>query len=438
LQNGEKMKKTILLSLIVASMLNANHHIEHGEKEHTQHGEKHHVEHDEKHHNKHEEKAHDEHDEEFAPVISLIGDFSYVKRSKELHEVSIPGFTHVHKEEDGHNHSEAHGKQGFNFNSAELEVEAAIDEHMEVHATFHLSKDSFEVEEFYGTTHNRDGLNYKLGKFLSNFGANNAKHSETWDFAQRPLINTALFGSHGLNETGVSASWNNKNLKVGFEILSGENELSFGRDEIEDRNITIEGSESPDLSVLYAKYNNRFDTVKFDGGLSYAKGKARWKHTNDINSSHALTGDVTLIGLDTAFTLPFSRVSNLKWSTEYIQRKVDNGLRHAAITATTKTVKMDQSGYNTSLVYTINPKYKVGIRYEDILKNDKIVDDVNQNKSEALTITSIMLEHNLSEQNRLRVQYNQDKSKFHDKKLLSYNELIVQWTFAFSTGKHNH
>ncbi|MBD3840686.1 MAG: hypothetical protein IE909_02160 [Campylobacterales bacterium] len=403
------MKKTILLSLAASSLLFAEHN-----HEHEGHG--------------------------TTPSVTLIGDFSYVNRNKELHETYIDGFTHAHAEgeDHGHDHSEPHANEGFNFNSAELEIAAPIDDMFKVQSTFHLSEDSFEVEELYGLTQNRDGFNLKAGKFLSSFGANNAKHSEMWDFANQPLINNALFGYHGLNEKGIGASWNNKNFKIGLEVLTGENEQSLGSSEIEygDGNISIEGSEKPELNVMYAKYSDRIDTTKIDAGLSYASGKARWDHTDD-DEPHALTGDVKFYGADVAFTFPLTRTSNIKWSTEYIQRKITNGTRYAADT-TTKSVETDQSGINTQLVYTINPQWKTGIQYDDIIKNDKIVDGANKNKSEDLKRTSFMVEHALSEHNRVRVQYNNDKSKYHDEALLSYNDVVFQWIFEFSTGEHNH
>ena len=401
------MKKIILLPLMTASLLFSESHQDH--------------------------EAH-----KFEPTVTLIGDFSYVQKSKELHETYIDGFTHSHSEDDEHDHSSSHSSEGFNFNSAELEIEAPIDELIELRSTFHLSEDSFEVEELYGTTHYRDGLNFKAGKFLSNFGVNNSKHFETWNFANQPLINNVLFGSHGMNEKGISATWNNKNFKVGFELLTGENEMTFGNSEIEDGNISIEGSDNPELNVIYAKYNNRFGTIVFDGGISHATGKARWDHTANDNSSHALTGDVTLFGLDMAFKFPFSRTSNITFLSEYIQRKIDNSIRHAATTTSTKTVKMDQSGLNTSLIYTINSKWKTGIEYDKILKNDKIIDKNNLNKSDDLKRTSLMVEHHLSEHNKLRIQYSKDESKYHDSELLSFNEVLLQWTFAFSTGEHKH
>ena len=414
--------KKLLLSVVTSTILLASNHDEH------------------KGHEGHDHSAHS-----FEPVVSIFGDFSYVNRSEELHGIEVPGFVHAHEEGDdhGHDHSEGHGNEGFNFNSAELEVEAPIDEHLELRATFHLGEDSFEVEELYGTTHNRDGINFRAGKFLSAFGLNNSKHSETWDFANQALTNNLLFGSHGLNEKGLGASWNNKNIKVGLEVLSNTNEMSLGNSEIEDRNVTVEGSDGPELNVAYLRYNNRFNTVGFEGGISYAKGKARWDHTDaDSTGSHALTGDVTLTSVDTTFTFPFTRTSNIKWSTEYIQRKVEDGTRHAAITATTKTVDMDQSGINTALVYTINPKYRVGLQYDTVLKNDKIINGTNTNKPDDLKRTSMMVEYAFSAHNKLRVQYNKDESKYHEHdgedELLSYNEVIVQWMFAFSTGEHKH
>ncbi len=405
------MKKTILVSLTTASLLLGSGH-----------------------------EAHDNH----VPVINFIADFSYVDRSQELHEVEAPGFFHAHEEghTHAHSHNETHSKNGFNFNNAELEIEAAIGKDFEVFSTFHLAEDSFEVEELYGKTLNKDGFNVKAGKFLSSFGINNSKHPESWDFAQQPIINNFLFGDHGLNEKGIGLSWNNRDLKVGFEVLNGENERSFGTSKIEyttNGGFEIKEATKPELYVAYLKHNQRFGTTVINTGLSFADGTTRIDHTDD-DTPHAVETDTKIYGADLTLKFPFTRISDITVTTEYMRREMDgtkykdNGLIIQNLVET-----RDQSGFYTSAIYTIDPKWKTGIQFNKITKNEIITNTINQNITSDFKKTSFMVEHNYNENNKFRLQYNKDKSKYTDASgQLSYNEVIFQWVFTFGTGEHKH
>jgi opacity protein-like surface antigen len=383
--------------------------------------------------------GHDDHADHSEIAINLVGDFSYVNRSQELHEVEAPAFFHA-GEDDGHDHGGSVASKGFNFNSAELEVEAPIGENFEAFATFHLSEDSFEVEELYGKTMNKHGLNIKAGKFLSSFGYSNSKHSESLDFNSKPMIQDFVFGDHGLNEKGVGLSWNNKNILVGLEVLQGENERSFGTGEIEyeglvSGEIEVEGNDGADLTVAYVKGNKRLGTTLVNGGISLAKGKTRIDHTTD-DTPHAVESDTTITGLELGATIPFTRVSNLTLNSEYIKREFD-GTKYVdtAGTVTSAIHTRDQSGINVSAVYTIDPTWKVGVSMDKILDNkvNGTDQDVDFEK------TSVMAEYTLNENNKFRLQYDKDESKYTDADgLLSYNQVMLQWQFNFGTGKHNH
>ena len=89
--------------------------------------------------------------EAFMPDISLIGDFSYVHRDTDIGHLNMPGFTHAHGGDDhGHEHSGLNEKEGFNLNYAELIMQTSVDNYLDLTAIFHLTENSFEVEELYG------------------------------------------------------------------------------------------------------------------------------------------------------------------------------------------------------------------------------------------------------------------------------------------------
>ncbi len=89
----------------------------------------------------------------FVPDISLIADFSVAGRDigdERYASLEIPGLIHAHADDEhGHEHAALNAKNGFNFNYAELSLYSVVDPYFDLFATFHLSDESFEVEEAF-------------------------------------------------------------------------------------------------------------------------------------------------------------------------------------------------------------------------------------------------------------------------------------------------
>lgn len=113
---------------------------------------------------------------------------------------------------DGHDHSHGGGHShgfddGFNMGHSEVALKARLGGVMDGTLIIGFDEDEFDVEEAYLTTRALPaGLQVKAGKFLSDIGYINSRHSHDWDFVDRPLVNEYLFGDHGLQETGVQVS----------------------------------------------------------------------------------------------------------------------------------------------------------------------------------------------------------------------------------------
>lgn len=94
----------------------------------------------------------------YMPDISLITDFSYVSRNKSddvSHHYGIPGVSHGYlgsHDHDGDAEKRMNSDEGFNFNYAELVMSSEVDPYFNMFATFHLTEDSFEIEEAYVTS----------------------------------------------------------------------------------------------------------------------------------------------------------------------------------------------------------------------------------------------------------------------------------------------
>lgn len=385
---------------------------------------------------------------EFMPDISLIGDFSYVNRKDDTTHTNMPGLTHAHGGDDEHDHAALNENEGFNLNYAELVLESTVDPYVDMKAVFHLTEESFEIEELFANSRGLPyGLGFKVGKFFSNFGRLNSQHFHQWDFADQPLINNAFLGEHGINEIGVALNWLAPTpfyLDLGVEVLKGSNEYSYGDSAISlTEDIGIEKVDAPNLKVLYAKVGTDIGDVAVLGGLSYADGDANLDHLSDEESPHAFAGSSKLYGADITLKKPLSAYSDLTWTTEYIKRELDGTqyVPNATSDAWANQVALtkEQSGIYSSLIYKMDSDWKMGVRYDDILTNDVLLNGTNQNNSDDMNRYSVMAEYNFSEFNRLRLQYNRDNSQFNeDGQKIKNDEILLQLTLAIgSHGAHS-
>ncbi|MBU1667989.1 hypothetical protein KKC13_06180 [bacterium] len=382
----------------------------------------------------------------FIPDISLIGDFSYVNRSEETEHTSMPGLTHAHGAGDshGHDHAGLNGNEGFNLNYAELALQSTVDPYLDMTGIFHLTESNFEIEELYANSRGLPyGLGLKVGKFFSNFGRLNAMHHHVWNFADQPLINNALLGEHGINEKGIALNWVAPTpfyLNFGVEVLKGSNEYSFGDAAITlTEEVGVEKVDAPNLKVAYVKVGTDIGDVAFLGGVSYADGKARIDHLSDEASPHAFAGDSTLYGADLTLKKPLSSYSDITWTTEYIKRELDGTqyVPNATSDAWAKEMALtkEQSGLYSSLIYKMDSEWRMGVRYDDILKNDVVLNGADRAYGDDMNRYSAMLEYNFSEFNRLRLQYNKDNSKFNEAgDKVENDEILLQ--LNLSIGSH--
>jgi hypothetical protein len=379
------------------------------------------------------------------PDISLIMDSSVVSRSISNHtkeSLEIPGFTHSEAEHDdhGHSHSGNNDKKGFNLNYAELGISSEVDPYFDMNAIFHIGEDSFETEELYINAKNLP-VGIKVGKFLSSFGRLNEKHHHYWNFADQPLVYSAFLGDHGLNEKGVALNYilpTDTYLNLGFEILNGDNENSFGTTGFEhngsNAEVDIDDGDYPNLIVTYLKSSHELsDKITLLGGLSIANGKAIINHEIDETDGHAFVGDSQVIGLDFSVKYDINSYSHLLFEGEYITRELDG--KKYENNGNSVNLKKEQAGYYASLHYKIDQLWGAGVRYEALNKN--LVNGVDQSKPDDLSKYSLMAEYTPSEFSKIRLQYNKDESKYIDGDAANYHEVILQLNLTIGAhGAH--
>ena len=390
----------------------------------------------------------------FVPDISLTTDFSYVSRSltdDTYESVQIPGFNHgfFHSHgEHGHGHAPLNAERGFNFNYSEMYVASTVDPYFDLVGVFHLHRDGFEIEEGYFQTRDLPyNLKLKGGKFYSEFGRLNKQHHHVWNFADAPLIYRAVFGEENLNETGIQLSWLAPTpfyLLTGFEVFQGDNENNFNRkgfivntkEDGSGDDIKINDTKKPNLFTFFIKPSFDIGNTSILTGVSYAQGKTRIDHLED-DDPHALSGDTKIYGFELTARHTLDSYRYLLLQSEYIYRKFDGTKFGYDNNGDLQTPRLEkkQAGFYVEGIYKFAQRWRAGLRYDLINKNDV---GTNKNLPNNMYKYSAMIDFLPSEFSRIRLQYNYDRSLFTENLERKPNhEIILQFNLAIGAhGAH--
>lgn len=214
------------------------------------------------------------------PDLSLIGLFSFSQFDND-NPLSFSG---------GHDPKQ----NGFNTQQIELTFGSVIDPYFRGDASLVLVPENgetkIEIEEAYATTLALpSNFQLKAGQFFNSFGRGNAIHPHAWNYVNKPLVLSRMFGGDGLRNPGLQLSWLTS-LPWYSEVIfssqnsNGETAVSFRPD---GKMRTL------DDSVALLKWNNFFslsETLSLNVGSSFLRG------SNDASSSkngtQILGGDI--------------------------------------------------------------------------------------------------------------------------------------------------
>ncbi|AAC07889.1 hypothetical protein [Aquifex aeolicus] len=371
----------------------------------------------------------------FLPDISLILDFSFVGRNKkdsELKELEIPALYHGH---GGHEHGELNEKRGFNLNYAELFLYAPVDPYFDLYATIPFSEDGSTVEEAYAVTRGLPyGFQVKVGKFRSSFGRLNSQHPHVWEFANPPLVYKVFLGE-GLIEKGVQVNWLAPvpfYLLLGAEVLQGENEMSFGTEGFSvNEDLRVPDTPKPNLYVGFLKTSFDVGNLSLLGGISYAYGRTRINHLEDEEEPHAFAGRTKIYGLDLTAKYFIDSYRYLAFQGEYLYRRQE-GTKYTPESTSPLTKK--QGGLYAQVVWKFDRRWRTGIQYNLINKNELKVNGIKKDLPDDLSAYYWMLEFNPTEFSRIRLQLGQNRAFYKEDKRKTINEFIFQFNFVI--GAH--
>ena len=352
----------------------------------------------------------------FNPALSVILSGTYAQFSNDPATYTIPGFALA----DG----VGPGTQGFGLGESELSIAANIDD--QYYGRFTTSFDSennASVEEaFVETVGLGEGVTIKGGRFLSGIGYLNSKHSHTWDFVDQPLVYRAMLGDQ-LKDDGVQVRWlapTDLYLELGAEALAGNNFPAGGA-----------ANSGRGTTSLFAHFGGDYnDSNSWTGGVSYLNAKS----DNRIDSSGgSFTGTTNIAIFDYVWKwAPDGNImqKNFTLQTEYL-------LQSQTGTYNSLPLDANQDGYYIQGVYQFMPRWRVGLRYDNLHADDPgaaFAATALNTQGYNPHRWSTMLDFSRTEFSRFRLQYNQDKSS-----PVTDNEIYVQYIMAMGAhGAHSY
>jgi len=351
----------------------------------------------------------------FNPQLSFILDGQFTTYQNNPEDYELPGFVVG---------GEAGLKpEGFSLGHTEITASANIDDKFFGKSTLVIHQEEGETEveleeAFIQTTAMPKGFSVKAGRFFSSIGYVNQQHPHAWDFADAPLVYSALWGN-SYKDNGVQASWiapTDIYFELGAEALSGAGFPAGG-----------EVSSDVGSQVLFANVGGDFDeSQSWKVGVSFhqadvvAREAGGHAHGEEVTEVPSFSGDSETIGLNFIYKWAPNgnyRDRNFKFQGEIFSRDEEGTVEMLGSNPLEQSeIKGEQGGYYLQTVYQFKPQWRVGGRYDhlnsDVSGNDdEVVEEAGlDNEGVTPTRKSVMLEWIPSEFSRLRLQFNVDDS----------------------------
>ena len=370
----------------------------------------------------------------FNPAISLILSGTYAHLSQDPANYQITNFPVPSDVEVGP------GFRGFSLGESELGFYANIDPYFYGGLNLALAPDNTaSVEEaFIQTTALSNGFTLKAGRFFSGIGYLNEQHAHVWDFVDAPLAYQAFLGGQ-LGNDGVQLRWLaplDTFLELGSELGRGQNYPGSNRDSNNAGMASLFVHVGGDLGVSHS----------WRTGLSVLTTAPIDQQVSAIDSAgnavtNSFSGDLQLWIADFVWKYApngNAAQTNLKLQGEYLWRRQDGELTYdVGGAANPGSFTATQTGWYLQAVYQFHPYWRVGVRTERLDSGNVAYGSNGTNLASTgydPTKNSIMLDYNLSEFSRIRVQYARDRANAG----LADDEFFVQYQMSLGAhGAHN-
>ena len=360
----------------------------------------------------------------FNPAVSLILSGSYGKLDQNP-DVPITGFA---LSPNNHGYS-----RSFSLAESELAISANIDPQFRGVATIALAPEGgSSVENAYvQTTSLGNGFNLRMGRFFSSLGYLNEQHAHVWDFIDQPLV-YRTFWNNQLGEDGLQLKWlapTDTFIELGAELGRGRGYPGTDR---KDNN-------GAGAEALYVHLGDDIGVSNsWRAGVSLHQTKRVQALADAFGVSNSFSGDSQTRGIDFVWKYApngNTTVTSFKLQGEFFQRRENGQLTYDTKTSNiTDSYNTTQSGWYVQSVYQFMPRWRTGLRYDQLNSGNADVAASLSNVPASYAFTparyTLMLDYSPSEFSRLRLQLAQDQSR----QGLSDNQLFMQ--YIMSLGAH--
>lgn len=385
----------------------------------------------------------------FNPNISLIVDAGLAVYSNE-EDYEIAGFPLS---------GEAGvAEEGFALNEVELVASADIDGRFYGQVTLGAHQDEgateIDIEEaFMQTVGLANGFTVKAGKFFSELGYLNTHHKHAWDFADAPLAYRAMLGRQ-YSDTGVQLRWvapTETLLELGMEWTRGDGFPAGGS-----------GQDGRGAGVVFAHLGGdigrshswqlgashlRADNVVAElGGHSHDGGGA---------ADNEFIGSTKLSAIDWVYKWSpngNTKHRSLKVQGEMFWRDMNGEFEYSeGADSGEGSLDTEQQGWYLQAVYQFMPRWRVGVRYDELKSDTQQVADVASlsgafvgadddlyeasgwaDEGVSPQRSTVMVDYSNSEFSRFRLQYSTEESRHPGEE--KDEQIFVQ--YVFSIGAH--
>ncbi|MFZ4551325.1 MAG: hypothetical protein ACOYNB_05830 [Aquabacterium sp.] len=340
----------------------------------------------------------------FNPAIGLVLSGAYANLSKDPSTWSIPGFAPSGGEVGP-------GQRGFTLGESELNFSANIDSLAFGALTLAVTgENEVEVEEAYiQSTALPAGLTLKGGRFYAGLGYLNEQHTHTWDFVDAPLTHQAFLGGQ-FKQEGLQAKW----------LLPTEQFIELGMEAGQGGNFPGAHAGQNGLGALLVSVHTGGDiglSNSWRAGASWMQTRAKdrtWDLTDTGEAARTFQGNSRLWVLDGVWKWApngNAQSTNFKLQGEYF-RRVESGDLTDVADASTGAYQSTQSGWYVQGVYQFMPRWRVGLRTEQLdtgsVSFGALADRLS-NLDARPRRNSLMLDWSPSEFHRWRIQVNDDR-----------------------------
>lgn len=303
--------------------------------------------------------------------------------------------------------------EGFSLGETEVDISANVDDKFTAWLTLPIVIEDgdtvVEIEEAWvETTALPAGLSLRMGRFYSDIGYLNGKHSHAWDFADQPLVYQAFLGNQYLDD-GLQLRWlapTDFYLELGAEALRGDRYPAGGSANSGVGSYTLRMRTGGDVG-----YSN-----SWQAGLSYLQADAVDRASGSEDDPLLFTGQTEMLMADFVWKWApngNNRQRNFVFQAEYMWRNEDGTYQVPGLDAL--PYDNDQRGWYLQAVYQPIPRWRVGLRY-DLLSSDnpgpEFADTPLMPASSDPYRYSLMADWSNSEFSRLRLQYTYDRAGF--------------------------